>query len=132
MATKEAAPFINTHEDAYNSDKFELRDGVIAYMIENDDMMPIIDGSVNINGSECRIIDICILTSTESEMLHRAPESCVSTNGPDNDNCDGGCEGCSNTSHYIWAIDDNGNVYSTCVDEECEANGEDGYQDVWP
>jgi hypothetical protein len=58
-------------------------------------------------------------------------EGVASIEGSDNDNCDAGCGGCLAASHYIWAADEYG-IYSTCVGADCEANGEDGYQGVWP
>jgi len=41
---------------------------------------------------------------------------------------------CSNpySGHYIWLVDENGNVCSVCVGDDCWANNESGYQGVWP
>ncbi len=41
---------------------------------------------------------------------------------------------CTNpySGHYIWLVDDGGNVCSVCVGDDCRANNESGYQGVWP
>jgi hypothetical protein len=118
-------------EEAYNSAYANLLDAVVAYYYDHDGELPTINGTVNISGYDSQILDICALLTTAEGGLNDVPEGVASVSDSDNDNCDAGCEGCSAASHYVWAIDDYG-IYSTCVGDECDANGEDGFQGVWP
>lgn len=110
----------------------KIPNAVRAYQDDNDGKLPVINATVNIGGHDFQIVDICALLTSGDSMLSDVPVGLASVNGSGNDNCDAGCEGCKSDYHYIWAVDDEGNVYSTCVGDECEANGEDGFQDVWP
>jgi hypothetical protein len=105
---------------------------VRAYQDDNDGKLPVINATVNIGGHDFQIVDICALLTSGDSMLSDVPVGLASVNGSGNDNCDAGCEGCHSDYHYVWAVDDEGNVYSTCVGEDCDANGEDGFQGVWP
>jgi hypothetical protein len=118
-------------EEAYNSIYDELDYAVYAYYYDHDGTIPTINGTVNISGYDVQILDICALISTAEGGFNKVPEGVASIDGPDNDNCDSGCTGCSAASHYVWAVDDYG-IYSVCVGDDCEANGEDGFQGVWP
>lgn len=118
-------------EQAYNAVYDEIESAVIAYYYYNEGTLPTINGTVNIDGYDCQILDICALLISAGGILNEMPEGVASIDGQDNDNCDSGCAGCSAESHYIWAIDDYG-IYSVCVGDDCEANGEDGFQGVWP
>ena len=117
---------IHSAEDAYNTANNEINAAVKDYQTKHNELSPII------NTSDHNIINVCALLISMGGTLRLTPEGLWSGNGSSDDNCDGGCEGCSNTSHYVWAVDEQGNVYSTCIGEDCEANGEDGYQDIWP
>lgn len=119
-------------ENIYDNAKEELRNAVNDYQNQNNGTLPTINGTVTINGSAYEIINICSLLASQGGTLKYLPDSCISINGSDNDNCDAGCTGCWEYSHYIWAVDDEGNVYSTCVGKYCNASGVDRYQDVWP
>ena len=126
-------PNITTcRECAYDSAKIELQNAVNDYQNKNNGAVPTINGTVTVNGSLCHIIDICALLVSEGGKLNQVPDGYISINGSDNDNCDAGCTGCWEYSHYIWAVDDEGDVYSTCIGDYCNASGVDGYQDVWP
>jgi len=118
-------------EVAYNSVSDDLQDAVLAYYYDHDGAFPTINGTVNISGYDVQILDICALQVSAEGGFNEVTEGVASIDGLDNDNCDSGCAGCSAENHYIWAIDDYG-IYSTCVGADCEANGEDGYQGVWP
>ena len=117
---------------AYNTIKEELQNAVQYYQHNNNGTLPTINGTMTINGSVCQILDICSLLTSQNGTLRAVPDGIWSGNDSTDDNCDDGCEGCFNTSHYVWTIDNNGSLYSTCVGEDCDANGEDGYQGVLP
>ena len=118
-------------EEAYNSIYDELDYAVYAYYASNAGALPTINGTVNVSGSDYHILDICALLTSAGGILSEVPEGVAVIDGPDNDNCDAGCANCSAGSHYVWAVDDYG-IYSVCVGEDCDANGEDGFQGVWP
>jgi hypothetical protein len=130
FSTGKWGPF--SPEKAYNTTKDKIQGAVQDYQDNNGEGLPTINGTVTVNGSLCRIIDICALIAEDDRMLRDVPENCVSINGSDNDNCNAGCEGCWEYSHYIWVVDDAGKVNSTCVGSDCSAYNTDGYQDVWP
>jgi hypothetical protein len=71
------------------------------------------------------------LLTSQGGMLRQISSGIWSGNDSADDNCDGGCGGCRNTSHYIWVVASNGSVLSTCVGDGCKANGQDGYQGIW-
>jgi hypothetical protein len=119
-------------EQAYAAVYNGLQNAVMAYAANNSGALPTINGTVNISGYDFQIIDICALLTSEGGILSEVPEGIAGVNGSDNDNCDAGCEGCLETNHYIWAIDDYGYIYSTCVGANCSEYNSDGYQDVWP
>lgn len=125
-------PCWGPRQHAYDISRYEVQTSVVSYMIDNDEMMPTLNSTVSIGGSDYRIVDVCVLLVADWGMLSEGSISCISINGSDNDNCDAGCEGCQSDYHYVWAVDDEDNVYSTCVGDDCEANGEDGFQGVWP
>jgi hypothetical protein len=121
-------------ENMYNITKHNVKSAVQAYQDKHEGRMPTINGTVIINGSPCRIIDICALSASESSklnLLYKATDSCISINGSDNDNCDASCAGCRETSSYIWVIDNDGAVCSTCAGKGCSTSNS-GYQGVWP
>lgn len=117
---------------AYDTSKAELQNAVNDYRDRNNGALPTINGTVTINGSSYAIINICPLLNQDEESLQKVIQSLWCGNGSNDDNWDNGCAECTTWSSYVWAVDDEGNVYSTCVGEYCEANGEDGYQGVWP
>jgi hypothetical protein len=117
---------------AYDSAKTDLQNAVNDYQNKNNGTLPTINGTVTINGSVYPIIDICSLLPQNGESLQTVIESLWCGNGSNDDNWDGGCAECNTFSSYIWAADDEGNIYSTCVGEYCKVSGVDGYQDTWP
>jgi len=128
--------FDDAKETAYDTLRGQIQNAVIAYNSENNGHMPPTVGTANISG-EKGILDICSLVLPEG-MLRAAPAGCISLPNGDDDNCDGSdCGGCLVTSHYIWAIDVKGNVYSQCADTVANGGGcantsSNGYQGVWP
>jgi hypothetical protein len=118
-------------EVAYNSAYSDLLEAVSSYYMDNDGVVPTINGTVNVNGYDLQILDICALLTSAGGILSEVSEGVASVEGSDNDNCDAGCGGCLAASHYIWAADEYG-IYSTCVGSNCSEYNADGYQGVWP
>jgi hypothetical protein len=120
------------NESAYNTAYDQIQDAVTVYVTNNSGVLPAINGAVNISGYELQFVDICSLLTAEGGMLSEVPEGVASVNGSDNDNCDAGCDGCLDTNHYIWMVDESGYVYSLCVGSNCSEYNANGYQGVWP
>jgi|GEM_PF-2507773 len=126
----------------YTYEQDEIQEAVSQYQQSHSGALPIIQGAnVSINESSYSVIDLCQLfyIPNQPEWKHLIPYGVYSTPGPGNDNCDGpdACCGCCVTSHYIWAVDVNGSVLSTCVNTDSNGGGcanvsQDGYQGVWP
>jgi len=116
----------------YNTAKAELQNTIKAYQDKNNGALPTINGTVIINGSTYRIINICSLLNQSGEKRLTVLGCLWSGSGSNDDNCDGGCAECTASHSFIWTIDDEGKVYSTCVGKYCNASGVDGYQDAWP
>ena len=110
----------------------KILDAVQAYQNENDGALPVVNATVNISGYDCQIIDICALLTSAGGILSEVPVGLASVDGSDNDNCNAGCEGCHGDFHYIWAVDEEGNVYSACVGANCSEYNSDDFQGVWP
>lgn len=119
-------------ESFYYTAKTELQNAVNNYQNKNNGALPTINGSVIINGSTYRIINICPLLTENEESLQTVIESLWCSNGSNDDNWGSSCADCNFYSSYIWAVDNGGNVHSTCVGQYCNASGVDGYQDQWP
>lgn len=136
---------------AYNSVRDDTQNAVVAYMTDHSSQLPIISSNATFtlthpNGSYY-IINMSALLTVNGGMLRQVPDGCSQIPGPDNDNCDGGAPRCSNTSHYIWGMDNHGNVVSQPVNTSdhstanetqcnacnyCQCDTCDGYQGVWP
>ena len=121
-----------SREGAYGIVKTDLQNAVNDYQNKNDGALPTINGTITINGSAYKIINICLLPTQNEVSLQHIIGSLWGGNGSYDDNCDGGCAECTTYGSYIWAVDDEGNIYSTCVGEHCNTSGVDGYQDWWP
>jgi len=133
LTVSSTSAILSPNEEAYNLAYNDLQNAVTAYAANNSYVFPTINGTVNISGYDLHIVDICpLLNYSEGGMLTAVPGGVASINGSDNDNCDAGCDGCLDTNHYIWAIDEYGYLYSTCVGANCSAQNTDGYQGVWP
>ncbi|MFA5374623.1 MAG: type II secretion system protein [Dehalococcoidia bacterium] len=124
---------------AYTSVKDQVQTAVIAYQIDSLGNFPLTGNTTVIDGKTLGILDACALLvySTPSGLLREIPDGFTSTE--DNDNCDSQeytCA-CNVEAHYVWAIDVNGDVYSSCIDTllndgGCKNTGQDGFQDAWP
>ena len=133
-------PIGQSKEQAYNSVKPQIENGVTAYMVENLGERPTVMGSYEVTSSfgtiDADVFDICAIVGTGG-LLRTVPDGCAQLPGADNDNFDaGGCSP-SGPGHYIWVINAAGNVFSVC-DENLDgtlAGSElaDGYhEDIWP
>ncbi len=116
--------FGTTEEQAYNAARDQLQTAAVGYVAHNTSTS-VDDLQVGGNNS----LNVCLLLGSVTEgLLREAPDGCRAVNcDPTGHNC----AGCADTNHYDWRIDDNGNVASVCVGDDCTAAG-DGYQDVWP
>jgi len=90
-----------------------------------------------IPGENYYVIAICPLlqTSMPKGILKDVPETVHHRNClPEGANAQPNVNACLNrcTGSYVWLTTDQGNIASICIGEECEAHGEDGYQDVYP
>jgi hypothetical protein len=118
---------------AYNVVQDDIQNAVTGYATDHQGNWPILNYAYNISGcTMCPIIDIDALLTSNGGMLRNVPAGICSIYGAHNDNCDGGAYGCSSSNHYVWVIDNYGNVYSFCVGNDCNSNDASGYQGVWP
>ena len=108
------------------------------------DELPVLNGSLVIDGEECRILDM-VIVGFGARIYYDAdtvmvPQSCKHINGSSNDNCDTPVEFvtfdsqdlCNPDGHYIWAVCEDERIKSTCIGDDCLANNESGFQGVYP
>ena len=116
----------------YNTAREQMQNAVTAYGAWHNGSLPILNGTyTNANCSNCSVINISTLLTTNGGMMRMAPDG-LNLSARGNDNCGGNASlGCKKGSHYIWIVDANGDVYSTCVGKDCASNNS-GYQGVWP
>ena len=119
--------------NAYNVVKDNIQNAVVAYAVEHQGVFPYLDDIYSVpECTDCHVIDMAACLSSNGGMLREVPDGIYSTAGANNDNCDGGANGCSSNNHYIWIISLYGNVYSKCMGSDCNSNNATGYQGVWP
>ena len=130
--------FTQADETAYNAMRHQIQNAVVEYMGNSTNVgsVPLLGINVTIDGEVRDVIDICDM-KTPLGIIREAPRGCIEIPGPDNDNCDNGSCLCDATYHYLWAVDDSGNLFSACVDTAangggCVNNSSDGFQGVWP
>jgi uncharacterized protein YpmB len=117
----------SNEESAYNLVRDELQLATTGYLTDVYHDYPVVIGSSQ------RTIAICELVGPD-ELLREVPDGCRVANCRDIDGI-AACDGCADTNHYEWRVDDNGNVYSVCVDVvagDCAVADADGYQGTWP
>jgi hypothetical protein len=109
-----------------------IQNGVDYYAAHHNGSLPTLSGTYTIDGCvNCSVINVSALLSANGGMLREAPDG-LALVGPGMDNCNGNKSlGCANDHHYIWIVDANGSVSSTCVGKGCTSNNS-GYQGVWP
>ena len=124
---------------AYTSVIGQVRTAAVAYSTKHMGYFPLTGNTTVIDGKTLGIIDVCalLLRNNPNGLFGEMPDGCIS--GEDQDNCNSADYSCSCDieAHYIWAIDVNGIVYSSCINTAaneggCENTGQDGYQGVWP
>jgi hypothetical protein len=118
--------------EGYRCYEDKILDAVQDYQHKNDGALPVVNATVNISGYDYQIIDICALLTSAGGILSEVPVGLASVDSPNDDNCDAGCEGCHADFHYIWAVDEEGSVYSACVGANCSEYNRDDFQGVWP
>jgi prepilin-type N-terminal cleavage/methylation domain-containing protein len=116
--------FGRTGEQAYNLVRDELQLAVTGYMTNASHDLPVHTGNNTIN--------VCLLLGPD-ELLRQVPDGVSTVN--DDASYNGTVECITDAqAHYIWIVDDGGNVASTCTPVgvgECDA-ATDGFQGVWP
>ena len=120
------------YPQAYADWKGKIQSAVDDYQNNNDGVFPVVGEGVTITvDSEAQhIIDICTLL--DAKLILLPPDNCILIPGDDNDNCNGGNCSCYDSAHYVWTVDADGTVHSTCIGDKCDAENADGYQGVWP
>ena len=120
----------------YYTIKPQIQNAVIAYIWDHDGERPPHAGTYNITTADngynlCDVIDICSLIGY-ANGLRNIPDGCYGEKGEAGTNFySGECENYEEAGEYVWLMDDIGNVYSTCMGSDCEANNADGYQGAW-
>jgi hypothetical protein len=109
-----------------------IQDAVSAYMSNTSGALPTLSGTyTNDNCSSCHVVNMSALLRTNGGVLRQAPIS-LNLSASGYDNCGGNASlGCKKGNSYIWIVDTDGSVYSTCVSKDCTTNNS-GYQGVWP
>jgi hypothetical protein len=150
-----------TPEDEYNKAKDQVQWAVLGYMIEHSGfLIPPHGYMINTSGgcvawvgpypggdfiNAGYVLDLCYLLEYASHWEHtdfytngrrfvplELPICCYGQSREEGTNFYTG--NCTNpyNGHYVWLVDDNGNVCSVCVGDDCWSNNESGYQGVWP
>ena len=125
--------FTDKGSASYTDIKKTMGLAVASYALQARSFTPAKTGeTVTIDKGTFDIIDICKIVDNvpfDQESLEALLLSCADTA---HDNCELGPCSCNADAHYIWLVDDQLDVYSTCVGGDCADNNEDGYQGVWP
>jgi hypothetical protein len=117
---------------SYNAAKDDIQNAVTADQTDHNELIPTLSSTyTNANCSNCSVINISASLVENDGLLASTPDGLhLSASG--NDNCGGNASlGCVNGWHYIWLVDDDGEVFSYCAGAGCTTNNS-GYQDVWP
>ena len=131
--------FGRARNTAYITVEHQIQTAAVAYSIGNQGDFPLTGNTTVIDGKTLGIIDACALLvyNSPSGLLREIPDGLVSTT--EGDNCDSAEFDCScvTSAHYVWAMDLDGNVYSTCINTSlnhggCNNSGQNGFQGVWP
>jgi len=130
-----------TPEDEYESARVQIQEAVNHYVTDHGIGIP--PHGVMINTSECLVhypdrnagyvLDLCYLLDVYGSDIDSELYKCFyGQSGQEGTNFYTGS--CTNPyqGHYVWLVDDNGNVCSVCIGDDCWANNESGYQGVWP
>jgi hypothetical protein len=138
-----------TPEDEYNKTREYIQSSVRYFVQIHGGSLP--QHGILINISECLVdidpcpagytlnsaylLDFCFLKDCaypEDCLPFELPICCYGKSGEEGTNFYTG--NCTNPyqGHYVWLVDEVGNVCSVCVGDDCWANNESGYQGVWP
>ena len=113
----------NNPGEGYYNDKEIIYLDMLGYVVWGP--LPTTGEQITIDKGTLNVIDICQMEWS----LGGVPASCADAT---HDNCEAGSCACNPDGHYIWLVDSNGDIYSTCVGSKCGANNEDGFQGVYP
>ncbi len=136
--------------DKYEEARAYIQNAVTEYMVSNGGQRPFYGEMMNT--SECFIqlhpapqsgyiyagwvLDFCYMMDSgwlySEDLPFELPECCYGQSGEEGTNFYTG--NCTNpySGHYVWLIDEVGNVCSVCVGDDCWSNNQSGYQGVWP
>lgn len=141
--------FGSAKERAYTTIKPQIQNAVTAYMVENNGQKPPNNGSFAIEAGGATVtvsaLDICSLVG-EGQLMRQVPDGCFSGTVSGNvthhnfwnaSAYGAGCAATGADQHYVWVIDNVGNVYSTCINTSagaCDDIETDGWmgEDAWP
>ena len=123
--------------------KNTIQDTVNNYKVSHNGELPPHEGSYNVNVvGYCYIIDICSLVGDSDEGLMRAiPEGCLGEKGDSGTNFySGNCNRSTDENgHYVWLVDNKGNIYSVCdvnddgmISEDGAENADGLHDNIWP
>lgn len=118
---------------AYGSIKAEVENAVTAYTANSSHPgeIPVLSGTyTNDCCSNCSVINMSALLTVNGGSMKTMPTGLANVSAG-YDNCNGSGAACKTTNHYVWIVDINGNVSSTCVGNGCKTNNS-CYQGVWP
>jgi hypothetical protein len=122
----------NAYAMAHELVRAQVQTAVSDYAIGHTLKYPVLGDAMIIDGINYHIIDFNALLVPNEGILRKVPDGTYLAAGVNNDNCDGGANGCSSNNHYIWIVDSYGSVYSICMGDDCNSNVTDGYQGIWP
>jgi type IV pilus assembly protein PilA len=123
--------FGTAKEQAYNSVVPQVQNAVTAYMVEHNGQLPPSEGAgtaVNISTppggfvQDAEVLDICTLVGEQEDMLRTVPDGCMGATGDAGSNFYAGpCNrSTEDNGHYVFFIDNVGNVYTGC---DCDEDG---------
>ncbi|MEA1958560.1 MAG: CARDB domain-containing protein [Chloroflexota bacterium] len=118
------------YDEDYLTVKGEIQTALDTYTASHNGSIPDTTRSITLlyPAGTFNILDICELIGA-GDLLEGVPTGCRDDNF---DNCDAGTCNCDSGAHYIWLVDLDGNMLSSCMGNDCDTNYTDGYQSVWP
>lgn len=138
--------FGTAKEQAYNSVVPQVQNAVTAYMVEHNGQLPDTenipgqDVGTNLNIStppggfveKAAVLDICQLVGDQEDMLRTVPDGCHGSTGTSGTNFYAGpCNrSTEDDGHYVFYLDQVGNVYTACNCDGLGALTEDGADNV--
>ena len=130
---------LTARKTAYNTVKEQVHLSIVSYSAKHGGDFPLTGNTTIIDGKTLGIVDVCalLIKSDSGGLLGEIPDAFILIPGDDNCNSPTYSCSCDVTAHYIWAIDVDGNLYSSCINTAankggCKNTSSDGFQDAWP